>query len=645
MQKNQIKILVVEDDSSLGPAIETALQRAGYSTQLATNYVSAKSAFGMTEFMGIVCDCMLPQKSGVDLVSELVAASVQPPVVIMTSGIFRDKGFAQDTIHRTKARNFLFKPFDVSELVQELDTAFEDKVEVLKEPIFELLKKRQFSTQDKLRSLRETTTIHGFDLPFVYSLLMDPKISGELEIKYDAQKVSRISFDKARIINVLHHDADSYFGLLLVERGFCSHSEVEAHLKKEPSKKIGQKLVDASILSPHAIQVVHHDQMVIRLSKSIQNCEVHLEFKERRYETDPSAFIDALEFSYLLGDWILSKPTNKWIETFYGQWLENTLVEGPEYSRSSLLQSVPVLAPYSPLFLNDKWPKKIGDIVTAEPEHSAYVLRALHYLLLQRVFVIENKATSELDFNEQINRLKTMRANLAKQNYFEFFNLTAKSKTSDFIRAYHVFAKTLHPDKVDPKAPAELRSLTSDVFALITEAYHVVTNDDKKKEYIKTLALGAAEDVLKAEAAFDDALSNLEKGRFRDARKAFERCLRMKGHRSDTMIFLIWALIREKKSSTHPDELAEKAQQLFNQVAHEDRHSPQYFFVRGLQYELVREPQKAYSHFKHAYQMDPQFLEAKKEMAMIKRVYGKQKTTLADDLSIVVTKMFKKKTG
>jgi tetratricopeptide (TPR) repeat protein len=160
-----------------------------------------------------------------------------------------------------------------------------------------------------------------------------------------------------------------------------------------------------------------------------------------------------------------------------------------------------------------------------------------------------------------------------------------------------------------------------------------------------SLQLGQADEVLKAEEMFDEGFNLLEVGRFRDARKMFEKCLRMKGHRSDTMIYLIWALIREKKNAAVAEELAEKAHQLFNQVPHEDRHSPQYFFVKGLQFELMKDPRRAYAHFKHAYTMDPQFLEAKKEIAFIKRIYGQQKTTVADDLSHVVTKFFKKRTG
>jgi hypothetical protein len=111
------------------------------------------------------------------------------------------------------------------------------------------------------------------------------------------------------------------------------------------------------------------------------------------------------------------------------------------------------------------------------------------------------------------------------------------------------------------------------------------------------------------------------------------------------MIFLVWALIREKKSAADPTRLAEKVASLLTQVPHEDRHSPPYFFVRGLYYELLGEINKAYNHFKHAVTLEPGFTEARKEMAMLRSQYGKTKQTFTDDLSQAVTNLFKKKSS
>lgn len=644
MQKSEIRILIVEDDATLAQAIETALQRAGYTTEKANNYHSAKAAVELNSFHGMVVDCMLPQKSGIDLVEEINVELKKTHVVIFTSGIFRDKAFAQDAMRRTKARDFFFKPFDIAELINQFDAAFAPDIEVFKDPAFELLKRPQYSTQDKLEAIAKTESIHGFDLPLIYSLLMDTKIYGDLEITYDEKKKSIVSFNGGQIDAVTHHDTESYFGLLLVERGYCTHEEVEEFLKATSKKPIGQRLVEAAILSPHAVAVVQKDQMVIRLSKTIQNMAVQIKFKEASVTTS-DVVIGELEFTKLLSDWVLSKLPLTYLKDFYSQWLDYPLLQGANYSRASLLEEIPAVKPISLVALRGTWPTSIQEFIKQYPRAEASLMPGLHFLMLQRVFHLQPNHPDVKDFAEQHARFEKIFKTISKQNHFEIFGMNTKSKPSDIARAYHLLAKTLHPDKIDPAAPPELHRLAQEVFTIISSAYHVLNNETRRAEYVKSLELGQAEEALEAESFFEDGQMSLRNGRFREARKTFEKTLRMKGHRSDTMIYLIWALIREKKSVSDPSALGQKTASLFNQVPHEDRHSAHYFFVKGLHYEIIGDVNRAYSNFKHSYAMDPSFSEARKEMSLIKKQYGRRNTSLADDLSIVVTKLFKKKTG
>lgn len=644
MQKSEIRILIVEDDATLAQAIETALQRAGYSTEKSNSYQTAKAAFDLNSYHGMVVDCMLPQKSGIDLVEEFNAEYKRNLVVIFTSGIFKERAFANDAMRRTKARDFFFKPFDIAELVQQFDNAFASDIEVFKDPAFELLKKAQYSTQDKLNAISKTESIHGFDLPLIYSLLMDSNISGELEICYEPDKKSYVSFNGGQIDSVVHHDAESYFGLLLVERGFCTHEEVAEFLSNPSKKPIGQKLVDAAILSPHAVAVVQKDQMVIRLSKTIQNEAAHISFREKP-KKHSDVVIGDLEFTKLLSDWLMSKVPVSYLKDFYSKWTDYPLLEAANYSRASLLEDIPVVKPISLVTLRGTWPNSIHDFVEQYPRAEASLYPGLHFLLLQRVFHIQPKQTDAKDFAEQMARFEKLNKIISSQNHFEIFSMNTKSKPSDISRAYHALAKSLHPDKIDPAAPAELHQLAQEVFSKISGAYSILNNDVRRAEYIKTLELGEAQDALQAESYFEEGLANLKNGRYRDSRKVFEKVLRMKGHRTDTMIFLIWALVREKRTVSDPVALGQKIASLFNQVPHEDRHSPHYFFAKGLHYEVLGDINRAYANYKHAYSMDPSFSEARKEMSLIKKQYGRRPTSLADDLSVVVTKLFKKKTG
>jgi hypothetical protein len=84
---------------------------------------------------------------------------------------------------------------------------------------------------------------------------------------------------------------------------------------------------------------------------------------------------------------------------------------------------------------------------------------------------------------------------------------------------------------------------------------------------------------------------------------------------------------------------------MLNKVAHEDRHSPQYFFTKGMYYELGGHVQKAYNHFKHCLALEPGFQEARRELVYIKQNYNSKGNSWSDDLSQVVTKFFRKRSG
>jgi CheY-like chemotaxis protein len=644
MQKSDIRILIVEDDSSLGPAIETALQRAGYSTFLAPSYSAAKSAFSLNDYRGLIIDCMLPQKSGVDLAQELQQESPKGLFCVLTSGIFKNKPFAHDAKLRGKAQHFLTKPFDIGELVKIFDDAFSADVDAVRAPLFQLMQTPKIAPKDRVSAVKATDFIHGFDLPYVYSLLMDQHFCGELEIHYDENTKSTIGFHSGRIDKVMHFDSESYFGTLVVEKGYATFEEVEENLQLSDSRPIGQKLVDNSILSPHAIQVVQKEQMVIRISKTIQDTSVKIQLNEMQ-KPEPGVFIDSFEFTQLMSDWLSSKLSTAWLKSFYTQWHESALAKGEDYSKLALVQVLPVVKPIAGL-LKNKWPPTVQDFLIAYPMQEEQILRAIHFLLLQRVMVFAPKDKGTTNFDGKIQKLKKIWDSMQGQNHFEVFGLNTKSRPSEINRAYLHLAKSLHPDKLEQNAPEELKELAHRVFSRITDAHQTIENDKRRSDYIKTLELGQADEILKAESAFDEAYLRLTKGRFREARKMFEKVLRTRGARSDTMIFLVWALIREKKAGSDPLKLGDKVGSLLQQVPHEDRHSPPYFFVRGLYYGLLGDVKQSYSHLRHAVTLEPGFGEARKEMAMLKSQYGRQKTNLlTDDLSQVVTNFFKKKSG
>ncbi len=642
VKKSDIRILVVEDDESLGRALEEGFRRSGYSIRLVPSPSAAENALRLEEYHGMIIDCMLPRKNGVDLASE-IKNSYPKIEIALTSGIFRDKAFAREALIKSKAREFFNKPFELSRVIQTFDEIFTPILDADQQPLFELLQLEQYSSNDKLHAVRQTPSIHGLDLPWVYSLLMDPHISGTLRIAYPDSRQAAIDFNKGKIANVHFADSESYFGVLLIEMGFASSEEIDRMLAKQQSKRLGERLVDESYISPHAIGIVRHEQMVIRLSKTIQDTNVEIQFDAKEIESD--VFIDGFKFTQLLSDWACSKLSNEWLKSFYRQYVGNPLTASVNYNQANIVAHLPAARVFADLEMTLTWPRTIDQICADHMDRELDILRALHFFLLQRILRFGPKAVDKESIENKRIRLERIWQEMQDQNFFQILGVNKLAKQSEIQRCYRELAKVLHPDRLPDSVPADLRELSQKIFARITQAHSTLSDEAKRQAYTKTLEHGMADEILLAETKFEEGLRLLRSHQFREARKALEKVMKMHGRRSDVVVYYIWSLIKEKRHRADRSELANRAGDLMQTIAHEDRHNPQYFFVKGMYYELTGEIQRSYQAFKHALSLDPNFIDANKEITYIKQVYGKKKSTFTDDLSVVVTKILRRKTG
>ena len=643
MKKSDIRILIVEDDESLGRALEQGLRRSGYNPKLVTSPSAAQRALALEEFQGMLVDCMLPRQSGVDFACE-VHKNNEKIEVILTSGIYRDKTFARDAMIKTKAREFFNKPFDIEEVVQAFDNIFRTQIEIEQRPLFNLLSLDQYSLSDKIQALSKTPSVHGFDLPWVYCLLMEKNISGGLQITYADHRTATIRFDKGRIVDVIYTDSESYFGTLLIEKGFATPEQVQAILAEQKTKKLGEHLVDESLISPHAVDVVRYEQMVIRISKTIQDLDIELRF-ESGPVTESRVYIEGFKFTQLLSDWVCSKITASWLKSFYRPWLNHPLVFSANQNQLNIVQHLPAARVIADLGFTFDWPQTIDEIAMAHPNRSNEIYRAIHFLLVQRILRFGPKTVDAETTESKRIRLTRIWQDMQKQNLFEVLGVGRLAKFSDIDRNYRELAKVLHPDRMAESASDDLRELNKKVFEKITKAHATLSDESSRQNYLKTLEHGLADEILYAETTFEQATNLLKSQHFREARKLYEKILNMHGKRSDTIVYYLWALIKEKRHRSGREDLISQVQELMQTIAHEDRHSPQYFFVKGMYYELAGQIQHAYQTFKRVLSIDSEFVDAKKELSYIKQQYAHKKSSFTDELSVVVTKIFGRKTG
>ncbi len=644
MQKSDILVVIVDDDPSFGKSIEEAVLRAGYKTQLFRKPDDAISFAKLNSAQMYIIDCMLPKMNGVDLAVKLKESGSGADSFILMSGIYKDKAFIKNSSKKINALEFLVKPFDVSQLIQIINDQFFDGQETPTSPLYEIMAMDSVSSRNKIKTINYSEDVHGFDLPWVFALLMDERISGYLTIVFPDGEVTGVGFKEGQIVQANLKDTQSYFGSLLIEKGFISSADLERVLTDTDEKKrIGERLVESSLLSPHAIDIVVSDQLGIRLSKLVQDQSVTINFNKSN-EVQIEARCEAGHFTDLLESWVESKLSINWLKSLYLPMESFPLKRGPSFSLSHRTLSLPWIAQHPGLVQELVEGGTISSALNSGNYSEETFYRALHLLILQRLLVFD-KRVLKVDYEAQAKRLRHLDKDLDNKSYFERLGLSPTAKDNEIRRVYHEMAKALHPDTHTVGMPAELVELKGKVFEKIQVAYDTLKNKASREAYLKELEHGRAEFLLRADTLTEQGRSHLQKSNFPKAYEVFKEAATLCPPTHELKLYLLWAQLKTEPKQELQQKLTELQSRL-REVPPEDRHSALYFLVKGLVQKAGDQLEEAEKSLGHALHQDPSFIHARRELGLL-RSEEADKSKSVDifraDLKDVVGLLFKKK--
>ncbi|MEA5428213.1 MULTISPECIES: response regulator transcription factor [Arcicella] len=112
------KILLVEDDDSLGFVVKDNLEQEGYTIDLQTDGKAGQRAFQNNQYDICIFDVMLPEMDGFSLAEFVRATGSDVPIIFLTA-----KSLKEDRIKGLKlgADDYLTKPFSIEELVLRIE--------------------------------------------------------------------------------------------------------------------------------------------------------------------------------------------------------------------------------------------------------------------------------------------------------------------------------------------------------------------------------------------------------------------------------------------------------------------------------------------------------------------------------------------
>jgi DNA-binding response OmpR family regulator len=121
------KILIVEDDQSLGDSLQKYLSDENFDVTWSKSIAEAKEQT-IEDYKLIILDWMLPDGQGIDFLKELRTEGKKQPVIMLTARTdLIDKVIGLES----GASDYITKPFEPRELVARVRVQIRDKVESL----------------------------------------------------------------------------------------------------------------------------------------------------------------------------------------------------------------------------------------------------------------------------------------------------------------------------------------------------------------------------------------------------------------------------------------------------------------------------------------------------------------------------------
>ena len=219
----------------------------------------------------------------------------------------------------------------------------------------------------------------------------------------------------------------------------------------------------------------------------------------------------------------------------------------------------------------------------------------------------------------EIPALRQLAMAMKQQNHFQRLGLAEQTNASAVKIAYFRLAKLYHPDTLPQGAPPELERLKAEVFAYIGDAYRMLSDDKSRAEYIEELKSGGTgadvdiNSILMAEELFQKSCILVKARKFPEAVKMLDEAIKMNAEEAEFYAWRGYArfFMAPDKKAAQPEAFRE----IQNAIKRNERCAPAHYFL-GVIAKLVGDAPGALKHFKKTVELQPDHIDAQREIRM-----------------------------
>lgn len=208
------------------------------------------------------------------------------------------------------------------------------------------------------------------------------------------------------------------------------------------------------------------------------------------------------------------------------------------------------------------------------------------------------------------------------QNHYERLGVSTDAQTPAIKSAYLRLAKEYHPDRLVQDGGASIKAKADELFAMISEAYHTLIDDTKRKKYddevlrgIKDDATDEANAILNAEHQFLKGERLLKAGNVAKAHEAFAAAVELYPKESEYQACYGWTMFKLH----HPGEMpkANEGEKIIRSALTMNARNDKAHLFLGQIARIKGNVDEAKKHFDKALEIQPDNVEAQRELRVL----------------------------
>lgn len=641
------KILIIEDDEMLSEALKTSLTRIGLECDVASKPADALEFVKNQSYSLIVSDCFLPQMPGVDLIVDIKKNNPTfSSHVILMSGIYTDKQFIKESILKTQAVCFLKKPFELAEFIQEVKKHISIEQDFDETNLISIFSSVKLTNREKRKAIENINELHGFYLPLIYSSLVESRSSGFLNIIHENGQVSGVSFSNGSIVSVDIADKETYLGKLLIDKGYILSEDLEVGLKIEGKGRLGQKLINNNLVSPHALTMAVESQMNIRLSKTVMDENVKINFSPSDVEGG-AAEINSDNLAEFLQEWVASKISLDWLKSQLMKFENFQIQLTPAFAENESVIQTQLVANCEGLLEDVSSGASLSQMLNSGKYSDELLHQAIYFMFCKGsvVFSVHRKIESN---EERVKNLVKLHNKLKDKNKLEIYELMGGNRkkdisTQEIKKVYQDFLAYLGLEPSDQSESA-LIQVYKELFNLTSDVYNLMSNPAEREAYENEISKAELDKKLKSQNMFEESKQLINKGQPQKALELLNTMQTIDSNFPLFKIYLAYAKVRCLDFVNDKNKLLKEIEQDLLHVPAEEKYNALYYYVNGLSCKAKGKTSEAKKFFEKCIAVDATMVSAKREISLLREANKNASMDLFNsDLKGIVSGMFKRK--